>query len=140
MGLIREKVRKEESEIISEINITPLTDVFLVLLIIFMVATPMIIQSAIKVKLPQAVKSEQQDTKSVVITLTSERKIFISDKEVTVDTLVKELSLKLSKEDLIVVINADKGVSHGSVVQLLDAAKKAGATRIAIATEKKEKN
>ena len=129
----------EGEKIISEINITPLTDVFLVLLIIFMVTTPILIQSSIKVSLPKAVSSEEKVIEPITVTITKENRIYIDNENVSsVDALVTKLEKKLTlNKSALVIINADKGVFHGRVVDVLDAAKKAGARKLAIGVEKK---
>jgi biopolymer transport protein ExbD len=116
----------------------PFTDVLLVLLIIFMVTTPLIIQGQIQVKLPKATSQAPLELKPVVLTLTSLGKLYLNDGEISFQDLPQLLAGALkSREDKTVVINADKSSAHGKVVALLDAAKAAGATKLAIATENK---
>jgi biopolymer transport protein ExbD len=131
----------EEEKIISEINITPLTDIFLVLLIIFMVTTPFLIQSAIKVNLPKSSASEETIPKYLIVSLTRTGQIFLNEQKiVSIDHLIDRMKTKLSSDpNQLVIINADEGVYHGQVVEILDAVKKAGAARIGIGIEKKEK-
>jgi len=131
----------KQPEIISQINITPLTDVALVLLIIFMVTTPLIMQAGVKVNLPATVTSEVQPETNLTITVTREGNVYFNEKQVTMESLrfYVEQGLMTNKERLI-IINADKEVLHGQVVSVLDMVKLAGAKRIAIATEKKEEN
>lgn len=123
----------------AEINIVPFTDVLLVLLVIFMVTTPLIVQGQIHVKLPTASSSVQAPPlKPVTLTLTATGKLYLNDAEVTFEDLPGFLTQALNgREDKTVVINADTNATHGKVVQLLDAAKLAGATRLAIATANK---
>lgn len=124
----------DEDKIISEINITPLTDVALVLLIIFMVTTPLIMQVGIKVNLPKSSISEVIEHERIIITVSKNNKIYINDSEISFENLSDSVK---SKSDKIVIINADKDVSHGFVVEILDVVKKSGAKNLAIATLKK---
>lgn len=120
----------------SEINIVPFTDVLLVLLVIFMVTTPLIIQGQVQVKLPKAQSQAPLETKPVVLTLTAQGKLFLNDAEISMGDLPKFLSEALkNRSDKTVAINADRSASHGRVVALLDAARVAGASKLAIATE-----
>jgi biopolymer transport protein ExbD len=124
----------------AEINITPFTDVVLVLLIIFMVTTPLILQSGIKVKLPQASTVETQSGKSITINISADGKIYLKNTSVTLAELKDEISSQLaSKPDSVVVINADKDVKYNEVVAVLDISKQAGAQRLALSTEYKKK-
>ncbi len=130
---------RPEHKIISEINVTPLTDVALVLLVVFMVTTPLILQGGINVKLPSAVTADTSPERNITVTITVDRKIYINEKltdENSVQPLLEDM-LKFEKEKT-VIINADKDVSHGFVVMVMDAAKKAGAFKMAIAAEKIE--
>jgi biopolymer transport protein TolR len=128
---IRERLR-------AEINIVPFTDVLLVLLIIFMVTTPLIIQGQVQVKLPKAASQAPSDLKPVVLTLTALGKLYLNDGEVSFQDLPVLLQQALkARGDKTVIINADQSSQHGKVVTLLDLAKAAGATKLAIATENK---
>lgn len=128
----------KRDDLMWEINITPLTDVFLVLLVIFMVATPLLIQSGVKVKLPSSTVTEAQP-EGIIITITKENKIYVGKVEVTPDELQEHLRRKLEEEkDKFVIINGDKDVFLGIAVNIMDLAKAAGAEKIAIATEPKK--
>ncbi len=125
--------------IISEINITPLTDVALVLLVIFMVTSPLLIQTGFKVKLPEAHAATSQPSTPLIITLTREGKIFLNDQmSVSRQQLGDILKQKLTQNnDQVVLVRADQNARHGDVVELLDIAKAAGAQKLAIAVENK---
>lgn len=121
--------------VFSDINITPLTDIFLVLLIIFMVTTAVTIESAAHVDLP---KAEQQATtdkpKGIIVTYTAEHQIYVNDKTVTEPELVPTLHSALQNStDKIVIFQGDPKVILGDMVRILDMAKSAGAEAIAIA-------
>lgn len=123
-------------KIVSDINIVPFTDVLLVLLVIFMVTTPLIVQGQIQVKLPKATAAAKPQLKPLVVTLTAQGRVFLSDQEVSLDQVQSLLTLALKpRAEKQVVIQADRSVTHGRVVAIMDLARKAGADKLAIATE-----
>ncbi len=123
-----------EQNIIWEINITPFTDMFLILLIIFMVTTPFLMQEGIKVNLPSSGVSQAQP-EGVIVTLTKDNKIFVENEEVTLESLSNVLIKKVgASNEKLVVVRGDKDVFLGIAVNIMDVAKLAGATKIAIAT------
>lgn len=110
----------------SEINITPFTDVVLVLLIIFMIATPFIYQASTKVELPQGSKSEV-NPQEVVITINPQGDVFMDDEKVDLGSLKLRVLAKVrQKPDLSVIINGDKNVRYDSVMQVIDVLSQAG--------------
>ncbi|MEW6482225.1 MAG: biopolymer transporter ExbD [bacterium] len=128
----------EEDRFIAEINITPLTDVFLVLLIIFMVATPFLMYQGIKVNLPSSIMGVP-NPEAIVITIDREKNVFIDEVKVEKGGLKEYLEQKLlQKEDKLVIIRGDRFIYLGDAVSVMDIAKQAGAERIAIATGKEE--
>ncbi len=125
----------EESPIMSEINITPLTDIFLVLLIIFMVTSSAMIESGGKVNLPKAVAT-QAEIRGTTVTLTPKREIYVNDRKVTEEGLEPALKQALATSpDKIVILRGDKDVLLGDTVRVLSIVKRAGASEIAIAAE-----
>jgi len=123
-----------EHEPMWEINITPLTDVFLVLLIIFMVTTPLIMTAGVKIRMPRTHALPSLTERDIVIAVTSTERYFVNSAEVPKERLggyLREQGL----EGKLVVVQADRTLSHGTVVEVLDIAKAAGAERLAIATE-----
>ena len=131
--------RLKKNDLISEINITPFTDVLLVLLIIFMVTTPLIMQAGIPVKLPksQTMENFSENTGSTVI-VTKDNRIYFDDVETDRKKLKEILKSKmLNNPDLLVIIKADAMAYHEWVVETLDVVKDAGVKRLAIATELK---
>jgi biopolymer transport protein ExbD len=125
--------------IMSEINITPFTDVVLVLLIIFMVTTPLIMQAGIPIKLPKTQTISDVSDAGLTIMLTSDNKIYFNDVEINKSHLESALKNRiLNDPNVLVIIKADKNSYHGQVVEILDMAKIAGVKRLAIATEQKE--
>lgn len=133
---------KNKSKIMAEINITPLTDVVMVLLVIFMVTTPLMMNEAFKIKLPTAATAEPQPEQTTTVSVTYPGNIiYLNKAQVSLDDLKGLLSSRMATSpDKTVVIKADKSVLHGMVVQILDIAKESGALKLAIATEpEKEK-
>ncbi len=122
----------------AEINITPFTDVILVLLIIFMITTPLIYQANIKVDLPDA-KSAKAPAKikqiQVDITITREGTVYLDDKLVTRKELKGQISaLKQNNNDLSVTLRSDKFVRFQEIVSILDLLTELGITKLNIAT------
>lgn len=118
-------IRKDRKQkLVSEINITPFTDVILVLLVIFMVSTPLIYHANIEVKLPDAKSAKPENAASenkVYITVTSEGVIYL-EKDVMTKKMLKERMAALHKKDpgLGVVLYADKEARFKDVVDVLD--------------------
>ena len=127
--------KNEGGGVFADINITPLTDIFLVLLIIFMVTTAVTIESAAHVDLPKAEQAAPTDKpKGIIVTYTAEHQIYVNDKTVTEPELVPTLHAALQNStDKIVVFQGDPKVILGDMVRILDLAKSAGAEAIAIA-------
>ncbi len=123
----------------SEINITPFTDVVLVLMLIFMFASPFLVVGAFKVKLPKATTAEAVNGKNIEVFLDSSNKLYLDNKNVAMPELLLQIQLKLKNNpEMPVIIKADKGVFHGNFIGLLDELKKAGVTKFMIGTSKKE--
>ena len=126
---------ENESAIMSEINITPLTDIFLVLLIIFMITSSAMIESGGKVNLPKAVATKSE-TRGTTVTLTPKKEIFVNQKKVTEETLEPALKEALAASaDKIVILRGDRDVLFGDTVKVMSMIKRAGASEIAIAAE-----
>jgi biopolymer transport protein ExbD len=123
--------------IVAEINITPLTDVFLVLLIIFMVTSSVIQSQGKKVDLPEAAVSEITP-KGVSVTVTDSGEIQVNDKVVSEEALVEELRAALEQaEEKLLILRGDKTMLYGKAVNILDLANQVGAKHIALATTKR---
>ena len=127
--------------VFADINITPLTDIFLVLLIIFMVTSSVIVnagnngaKTGLKVNLPKGgaadVQVQQQDLSVAIL---SDGRILLSGDVVTPDELKKAFEeAKVKNADTLVVVQADEGVAHGKVVEVMEMAKGAGLGQLAI--------
>jgi biopolymer transport protein ExbD len=122
--------------VFADINITPLTDIFLVLLIIFMVTTSVTVESAAHVDLPLA-ENTSPENKGVIVTYTSQHELFVNSKDVPERELVTSLREALVKIDpKMVVFQGDRKVLLGDMVRILNTAKAAGATTIAIGAKR----
>jgi biopolymer transport protein ExbD len=122
--------------VFADINITPLTDIFLVLLIIFMVTTSVTVESAAHVDLPLA-ENTSPENKGVIVTYTSQHELFVNSKDVPERELVTSLREALAKIDpKMVVFQGDRKVLLGDMVRILNTAKAAGASTIAIGAKR----
>jgi len=122
-------------DIVAEINITPLTDIFLVLLIIFMVTTSVISSQGKNVDLPSSAVATQTPA-GVTVTITSEEEIAVDGTVVTQEQLKPALEAALAKaKEKIVILRGDREVVLGQAVGVLDVAQEAGAKGIALATK-----
>jgi len=129
--------KRARSPIVAEINITPLTDIFLVLLIIFMVTSAAMVESGANIALPE-VDSTQSQSKEITITVTPENDVYVNAQLTAYEELEPVLrALIANKPDLPVVLEGDREVLFGNAVKILSLAQKAGATQIAIAAERK---
>ena len=125
-------------DIIAEINIVPMVDVILVVLIIFMVTAPMIMKPSININLPKAATGEATVPSKLNITLTADGKINL-DGQIVDDTQVQNMAMDEVKKnpEIQAIIAADKDVPHGRVVSVLDIVKGAGVKKFAISIDKK---
>ncbi len=119
----------------NEINITPLTDIFLVLLIIMMVIAPMLDQQGLNLAIPDYIEKTQdtpKDNKILTVTVSADNKYYIDGQEITENDLfntIKEKSATLSDG---LMIEAEGDSQHGCVVKLMDTARNAGVKSISI--------
>ncbi|MCL4872525.1 biopolymer transporter ExbD [bacterium] len=130
------KLRQGNERTMAEINITPLADVMLVLLVIFMVTTPLIMTDSFKVRLPRAASADAEPGKGAVVAISEAGEISLNGRAVALDGLNEALKAAFGQgSERTVIVRADKGVRHGVVVNVLDNARQAGAERLSIATE-----
>ena len=128
---------QDNDEVLSEINVTPLVDVMLVLLVVFIVTAPLL-TNAIPINLPKTdsvAPVEQKDP--VVVSIDDKGKVYINKDEIQPDLL--EVSLqdaKAKNPDVRVQLQADNGVSYGEVAKLMASIEKAGITKLAVITAK----
>lgn len=131
---------QEEDDIVSGINVTPLVDVCLVLVIIFMVTAPILSEPVIKVQLPKAHTKEGSESEKITITLGKDGRLALDFKEYKDFTEMEpELKFKLAtSETKLIVLKADEDALHGQMVDIMAKAKDAGAASLTIATEHKK--
>jgi biopolymer transport protein ExbD len=127
----------DEDDLISGINVTPLVDVVLVLLIIFMVTATYIVRASIEVDLPRAAHGGDSVGTLLSIVVSRGGEVFLDGVALDEDALVRATREAVARDaDARVVISADRGALHGAVVRVIDLVKGAGATRFAIHVER----
>ena len=130
---------QEEDEAITGINVTPLVDITLVLLIIFMVTATYIVKQTIEVELPRAAHGGETVKKTFALVVTREGKAFLNGAPTDDAGLVTAVQEARSRgEEVQAIVAGDKNATHGSVTHLLDVLKGAGVTKFAIQIEKQE--
>jgi biopolymer transport protein ExbD len=123
----------DSGRMITDINVTPLVDITLVLLIIFMVTTSYIVNPTIKVDLPKAVTGTEQARTTLALTLTKDGQLYLNGDRSDESKVAKLIAEELPRNpDLQAIIAADKVVPHGSVVHIIDFVKRAGVRKFAI--------
>jgi biopolymer transport protein TolR len=120
---------------LAEINVTPLVDVMLVLLIIFMVTAPMM-QSGLTVNLPSAESRTTPSSGGVVLTVRRDRTVYLDDRIVNIYLLESRLQNRfVGMEKKVVFLKADRDVSYGTVIEVMDVIKKAGVETVGMIVE-----
>ena len=136
MALSKFSAEESSEGIMAEINITPLTDIFLVLLIIFMITTSAMVESAAKVNLPKASQTVQE-ARGLTVSITADNKIFVNQMQVDRSQLEPTLRDLLADDPKkLVILQGDQSVMLGEAVHVMDLAKRAGAQAISIAAQK----
>ena len=130
------QVNNGNRRLLSEINVTPFVDVMLVLLIIFMVTAPMMMQG-VDVNLPktttQPIRTEEE---RLVVTITAKQQLYLNEYQITVESLVKKLeAIYQNQPDRAVFLRADRSVPYGFVVEVMAAVRRSGIVRIGMVTE-----
>jgi biopolymer transport protein ExbD len=135
------KKRERNSRLIADINIAPFTDVILVLLIIFMVTTPFIYRSSIKIALPQVSHNEgAMESKDINVTITSSGDIYLENQRFNLRFDLSLFRFKLRSlaqkySDPAIIINGDRNTKYDYVVQVVDVASREGIKHLILATE-----
>lgn len=125
-------------EAISEINVVPLVDIVLVVLIIFMVTAPMFMKPTINVNLPKAASGESSQPTKLSIVMSKDGRILLNGNVVTeAEISAKAVELVASQPEVQAIIAADTDVPHGRVVGVIDLVKTAGVKKFAISIDKK---
>ena len=120
------------------INVTPMVDVVLVLLVIMMVTATYIVAQSFNVDLPKTATADEPAPSPAVVTLEKNNKVLFNDAVVTEAQLRSKLAEAARRPDPDLVISADKEVQHGSVMHVIDLAKVAGITKFALNVERVE--
>jgi len=122
----------------NEINITPLTDVFLVLVIILLITAPLIQNSSLKVELPSAASSDKGEQRSLVVTVDDKGQFAVNGDMVKAEALIGTIK-RVAREtnQKVVVVNADANAKQKDVVRVMDAARQAGIQKMSLATQQK---
>ena len=121
---------------VSEINVTPMVDVMLVLLIIFMVAAPMM-TAGVPVDLPKtSAKALPGNDEPLSVSVASDGKVYLQETAVKIDDLVEKLrAIAKQKDDIRIFVRGDKSVDYGRVMQVVGTINGAGFTKVALVTE-----
>jgi biopolymer transport protein TolR len=124
----------------NEINITPLVDVVLVLLIIFMVVTPML-QRGKDVKLPvaQNIDEEKKDTDPLIVSVTVDKKVFIESDAADEEHFAEQLKKALGDQNKKILLKGDERLTFGDVRRIMNKMRSAGAKNVSIGVEEKKK-
>ena len=130
------ELNRGSRRLMSEINVTPFVDVMLVLLIIFMVTAPMMMQG-VDVNLPhtktQPIASEEE---RLVISITGKREIYLNEYKISLETLQKKLeTIYQNRPDRAVFLRADQSLPYGFVMEVMAAVRQSGMKRIGMVTE-----
>lgn len=126
----------DKDRLMSDINVTPFVDVMLVLLIIFMVTAPMMMQG-VNVALPEATaKPLPSETDQLIVTINREQQIFINDYQVTLDFFEERIrNIMANRQNREVFLKADKHIPYGVVVRVMSAIKEAGVEKLGMVTD-----
>lgn len=125
-----------EQDVIADINIVPLVDIILVVLIIFMVTATNFSSKEIDVELPKASSGSGPSAQPLTVQVSAAGLIYLDGKETDVIRLREEAESRLSSnQDLQAVVSADARAPHGAVIQAMDAVKSAGVAKLAVSVE-----
>lgn len=124
----------DSDDVVSEINVTPLVDVMLVLLVVFIVTAPLL-TNAVTVNLPKtAINSPPPPDRSLHVSVDSSGKIYIDKSPVEIERLESSLRDLQAGSDVSVQLNADQGVNYGLVARVMSAVDRAGVSKLSVMT------
>jgi biopolymer transport protein TolR len=130
--------RQYDLEVVHDINVTSLVDVMMTLLIIFIIVAPMI-EQGIDVNLPTAEPRKIDVAEVLTVTVSANERVYLENQRVTIDELKERLSnIRAARDDVPVLIKADTDIKYGRVVEVLDAVRGVGISRLAMATKPPE--
>ena len=119
---------------LAEINVTPLVDVILVLLIIFMVTAPMMTRG-IDIDLPRALSGSDDTAERITVTIAADRRVYLNDRPVHIRLVEERLRPLAASGGEFVFLRADAAVPYGVVMDVIDQVKRAGLDRVGLVTE-----
>lgn len=129
------KTSEDSDDVMGEINVTPLVDVMLVLLVVFIVTAPLLTQ-AVHVNLPKTAETAPPEEKQAIyLSVDAQGKIFLDKNEIALDLVETELkNRKAVDPELALNLNADDGVQYGIVAKVMSSIERAGVTKLAVLT------
>jgi len=129
------KTQEDDGDVLGEINVTPLVDVMLVLLVVFIVTAPLL-TNAVHVNLPKTAETAPPEEKDpVYLSVDAQGKVFIDKREIAVDAVENELKTRqAANPELALNLNADDGVQYGVVAKVMAAIERAGVTKLSVLT------
>jgi biopolymer transport protein TolR len=131
---VRGQRRQYDVEVVHDINVTSLVDVMMTLLIIFIIVAPMI-EQGIDVNLPTAEPKRVDVADVLTVTVSANDRVYLEGQRVTLDQLAERLrDIGAARSEVAVLIKADKDIRYGRVIEVLDAVRSVGVTRLAMAT------
>jgi biopolymer transport protein ExbD len=123
----------EGEELLSSINVTPFVDVVLVLLVIFMIATPQLVKDTIGLKLPKTQSGDGPVSQSLGVVITEQGQILLNGQLTSPETLTESVKTAITQNpEITAIISADTEARHGDVVRAIDLVKSAGLSRFAV--------
>ena len=128
---------KDEDGVISDINITPMVDIILVLLVIFMVTANFLKKESININLPKVAASDQNIKESKQVAVTKDGKLFLEGRSVTETGLLNEITSEARyRPNMRVTLSADENLSYGTVSRIMGLLRRCGVTRMALSVKK----
>lgn len=128
---------KDEDGIISDINITPMVDIILVLLVIFMVTANFLKKESININLPKVAAADANVKESKQVAITKDGKFFLEGRAVTESGLMDEITREAKyRPNMRVTLSADENLSYGTVSKAMGILRKCGVTRMALSVKK----
>ncbi len=118
---------------LAEINVTPLVDIMLVLLIVFMVAAPLMV-AGLPVDLPRAASAAPAKAEPMVVTIDRDGEVFLGDRPVTLPELSSALSAARSDPAAMVQVRGDRAAAYGQIIAVMDVVSRAGIAKVSLLT------
>jgi len=129
--------KRSSDSYLSAVNITPVTDVALVILIVFMVSAPGIISTVMDIRLPASSTAASNNDTAIRIGIDEKGGLFYNQKSITTDDLKKELLSVENPAEQKAILNADTETPHGKVIEILDALRESGIDKVYVGTVRK---